>query len=106
MAVPTTPSSNVPIRLLVLLCGAVCGVAAGLGLANLFPATLAPGWECPLPHHVPKYPGVASLRFAMVHDVVTERYAKHGPTYYEERNRLTRIELEKAKAAFEPAGPP
>jgi hypothetical protein len=41
----------------------------------------------PLPHHVPKYPGGVSLRFAMVHDVIHERFPRHGNAYYEERNR-------------------
>jgi hypothetical protein len=40
-----------------------------------------------LPHHAPKYPGNLTLRFAMVHDVVHERFTHHGKTYYEERNR-------------------
>jgi hypothetical protein len=47
----------------------------------------------PLPHHVPKYPGGVSFRFAMVHDVLHERYPKHGPAHYQERNRLTREKL-------------
>jgi hypothetical protein len=41
----------------------------------------------PLPHCVPKYPDGVSLRFAMVHDALHERYARHGETYYQERNR-------------------
>jgi hypothetical protein len=44
----------------------------------------------PLPHHIPKYPGGVSLRFAMVHDVIHERFARHGQAYYTERNRLVR----------------
>jgi hypothetical protein len=44
----------------------------------------------PLPHCVPKYPGGVSLRFAMVHDVLHERYTRHGEAYYRERNRLVR----------------
>jgi hypothetical protein len=41
----------------------------------------------PLPHHIPKHPGGISLRFAMVHDVIHERFPRHGRAYYEERNR-------------------
>src|SRR5262245_20542205 len=41
----------------------------------------------PLPHHISKYPGGVSLRFAMVHDVVHERFPRHGKAYYAERNR-------------------
>ena len=47
----------------------------------------------PLPHHVPQYAGHTSLRFAMVHDVIHERYPKHGRAYYEARNRVTRARL-------------
>ncbi len=41
----------------------------------------------PLPHHIPKYEGGICLRFAMVHDVIHERYPVHGRALYEERNR-------------------
>jgi len=47
----------------------------------------------PLPHHVPEHAGGASFRFAMVQDVLHERFAKHGPTHYRERNRLAREKL-------------
>lgn len=81
-----------PIQFLLLLLlaalGAVCGAAAGRRFDTQEPAR-----TLPLPHHIPKYPGVASLRFAMVHDVVTERFPKHGPAYYEERNRLAQQAL-------------
>src|SRR3982074_1365971 len=49
--------------------------------------------EFPLPHHFRKYPEGISLRFAMVHDVLHERYARHGKTYYAERNRSVRQDL-------------
>jgi hypothetical protein len=47
----------------------------------------------PLPHHVPQYSGHVALRFAMVHDVIHERYPKHGRAYYEARTRATRARL-------------
>lgn len=47
----------------------------------------------PLPHHVPQYAGHTALRFAMVHDVIHERYPKHGRAYYEARTRATRARL-------------
>lgn len=47
----------------------------------------------PLPHHFSKYPDGVSLRFAMVHDVIHERFPWHGPAYYEERNRVVRGQL-------------
>jgi hypothetical protein len=55
----------------------------------------------PYPHHVPKTPGGVSLRFAMVQDVLTERYARHGREYYTERNRGDREDL----ARLPPGGP-
>jgi hypothetical protein len=71
----------------------------------------------PLPHCVPKYPDGVSLRFAMVHDVLHERYARHGEAYYRERNRsvgeaLARVEAgqgpnrssEEAMALFDDMG--
>ena len=49
----------------------------------------------PLPHQIAKYEGGISLRFAMVHDVIHERFEKHGEAYYRERNRVVSEELEK-----------
>lgn len=49
----------------------------------------------PLPHLIPKYPGGIALRLAMVHDVIHERFPKHGPAYYRQRNREVRAELAK-----------
>src|SRR5262245_11144568 len=47
----------------------------------------------PLPHHVPKYPAGLTFRFAMAHDVIHERYPRHGSAYLRERERLTRAKL-------------
>ena len=47
----------------------------------------------PFPHHIPKTPGGVSLRFAMVQDVIHERFARHGRAYYAERNRRAREDL-------------
>src|SRR5262245_60403698 len=47
----------------------------------------------PLPHHVAPAPDAASFRFAMVHDVIHERYPRHGPAYYQERERLAREKM-------------
>lgn len=47
----------------------------------------------PLPHHVPEHPGGVSFRFAMAQDVIHERFTKHGPAYYRERDRLARERL-------------
>src|SRR5262245_541542 len=52
----------------------------------------------PLPHHVPKYPAGLAFRFAMSHDVVHERYPKHGPAFWRERERLSREKLARLDA--------
>ena len=52
----------------------------------------------PLPHHVPPSADSPAFRFAMVHDVIHERYARHGPAFYEERERLARQRM----AGFHP----
>ena len=65
-----------------------------------------PQTSLPLPHHIPKYPGGVSLRFAMVHDVLTERFARHGKAYYMERNRLVQKELQQLKDQAKPGQKP
>ncbi|QEL14228.1 hypothetical protein [Limnoglobus roseus] len=47
----------------------------------------------PMPHFVPKYDGGVSLRYAMVHDVIHERFPVRGPGYYRERDRQARERL-------------
>ncbi|HEV2949652.1 MAG TPA: hypothetical protein VGX70_19910, partial [Gemmataceae bacterium] len=66
----------------------------------------APQTALPLPHHIAKNPGGVSLRFAMVNDVLTERFAKHGGAYYSERNRQVRAELERIKSHRKPGEKP
>src|SRR5262245_47804261 len=68
------------------------------------PKPFASSWEedHPLPHHVPKYADGVSLRFAMVHDVIHERFPRHGKVYYQERNRRVRQELEDRKENLKP----
>jgi tetratricopeptide (TPR) repeat protein len=46
-----------------------------------------------LPHHIPKSPNAVTLRFAMVNDVIHERFPRHGRAYYEEGNRQVRRDL-------------
>lgn len=46
-----------------------------------------------LPHHVPPAPEAVPFRFAMVHDVIHERYPRQGPAFYQERERLARDRL-------------
>lgn len=56
-----------------------------------------------LPHHVPKYPDGVTFRFAMAQDVIHERFAKHGPAHYRERDRITREKL-RGLSPDDPAG--
>src|SRR5262249_25582975 len=57
------------------------------GGCQLLTTTRTAAHEYPLPHHIPKHPGNLTLRFAMVHDVIHERFPRHGPDYYRARNR-------------------
>jgi len=67
--------------------GCVTGGCAGASRTQKDPARAV---YAELPHHVAPGPDAASFRFAMVHDVIHERYPRHGPAYYEERERLAR----------------
>lgn len=49
------------------------------------------------PHVIPKTEDGVALRFVMVHDVIHERFPRHGQAYYRERNRLTRQKIANAK---------
>jgi hypothetical protein len=53
----------------------------------------------PLPHQIPRYPGGVSFRFAMVHDIIHDRYPRHGKAYYQERNRRVLATIAKHKGA-------
>jgi hypothetical protein len=81
-----------------VLLAAALGALAGLISAwfGLFPSpwlTSPPTpRELPLPHQVSKYPGGTSLRLAMVHDLLHERYPRHGHGYYRARNAAARKE--------------
>jgi hypothetical protein len=75
--------------IVLLVAAGVGGYTAG---ERMVPETL-PKTAVPLPHHHPPTAGGASFRFAMAHDVIHERYPKHGPAFYTERNRLARERL-------------
>src|SRR3954469_24293383 len=98
-------------RLIVTAIGAVAGMIAGCvggSIGHLIPRPADYPFlaeRMPLPHHVPKYPGGVSFRFAMVHDVIHERFPKHGPAFYRERERLTRGKRETLQLD-DPAGFP
>jgi hypothetical protein len=77
---------------------ACVGACAGAGVgATVLPRPRGKLIAYPYPHHIPKYPGGVTLRFAMVHDVLHERFTRHGTAYYLERNRLVRRALEDGK---------
>jgi len=96
-----------PSRLLGRALVAVLAIVGGIvglfvGYSHRLPGQPTHGviHDYPLPHHIPKYPGGVSLRFAMVHDVIHERFPRHGEAYYQERNRRARETLAARK------GPP
>ena len=94
----------------VLIIAALAGVGAILGLAVGLAAMSMPDRahltfldeRAPLPHHVPEHAGGVSLRFAMVQDVLTERFARHGAAYYQARLQFDEGRLA-ALAADDPA---
>ncbi|HYH64047.1 MAG TPA: hypothetical protein VD866_05065 [Urbifossiella sp.] len=94
-------------RLALLAVAALLGYAVGW-VAGLFGHTYSRpasypflAERVPLPHHVPPVKGGAALRFAMVHDILHERYPRHGTAYHAERVRVTRAKL----AALPPDDP-
>jgi hypothetical protein len=86
------------------LIAAVLGFVAGCvtGAVNYFTPNPAHypflAKNIPLPHHVPSQRFGAAFRFAMVHDVIHERFPRHGQAYYKERNKQTRAKLAKLAA--------
>jgi hypothetical protein len=84
--------------------GAIVGIIVGLlGVVPALSHRSAPReMTLGMPYHVPKYRGGVSLRLAMAHDVIHERFPRHGRAYYEERNRRARAELAQLKAKKKP----
>ncbi|HYE18448.1 MAG TPA: hypothetical protein VEA69_08385 [Tepidisphaeraceae bacterium] len=92
------PTELKPKRRHPVLKAAIIGGLLGFLLALALPhGTLSLGApeRVPLPHQLPKYPGGIALRFSMVHDVLHERFPKHGPAYYTHRNALVTAQLAK-----------
>ena len=83
-------------RSLALIAAAVVGAIVGLALVRQYSEQF--GRPLAYPHVVPKTKDVVALRFAMVHDVLHERFPKHGAAYYQERNRVVRKKLDGLKA--------
>jgi hypothetical protein len=103
-------NTNRRLKLLPVLLLAMAGSVVGyiVALSGLTPLTtpLTEIREDPLPHHIPKYHDGVSLRFAMVHDVIHERFARHGTAYYTERNRRVRQQLADEKNRITSDGKP
>ena len=91
---------DTPTRLFLIAVTATVGLFAGGLVSSVVYALPQPAKypflaeRVPLPHHVPKYAGGVAFRFAMVQDVIHERFAKHGAAHYRERDRLTREKLQ------------
>ncbi len=64
-----------------LCCSGIIGTSKWVQLLGL-PVERS---RIPLPHQVPLIPGGTSLRIAMVHDVVHQRYPVHGEAYWSAR---------------------
>jgi hypothetical protein len=66
----------------------ILGTFAGLIVASHFnPLPLGrSGDVVPEPYRLPKIPGGTALRLAMVHDILHERYLRHGDAWYTQRN--------------------
>src|SRR5947209_14950333 len=69
------------------------GRAGGCVGAIATPVGHGPAVYTRLPHNVAPTEDSPPFRFAMVHDVVHERYPRHGPAFYEHRERLARERL-------------
>lgn len=57
-----------------------------------------PPIDQPAAHLVPATPGGTALRFAMVHDVIHERYLKHGAAYFQARDARSQAVLDRENA--------
>ncbi len=79
-----------------LIFGSCAGCASGFlesfGFRQRSQSDL-PKTSSPYPHFAAPFPGGISLRFAMVHDVIHERFPVHGPAYYQKREQDARQRL-------------
>lgn len=80
----------------VTIVGVIFGALGLLAGSVALPAQV----DLPRPYTVPFVQGGSSLRIAMIHDVLHERYSKHGPAWYRERERRCRAALEAAGDAL------
>jgi hypothetical protein len=93
---PTQQHSRGP-RIVVIALG-LLGALVGQCIL-LFPMRVHTNETYPPAHHVARQPGGLTLRLAMVHDTLHERYPRHGRAYFEERNRLREVEIRQEAAA-------
>lgn len=68
---------------------AMLGFVAGAAIGGAVLPKLT--YYYPLAHQIPKLAGGASLRLAMVHDVLHDRFPRHGPAYYREQKRANKF---------------
>jgi hypothetical protein len=93
MSAPLSRTAGLAVVAVLAACGGCTGLIAGHFYRLPGQPPRPEVREYPLPHQVPKYEGGISFRFVMAHDVIHERYPRHGAAYYRERNRLVRKEL-------------
>lgn len=81
-------------RLRKVLLAATVGAVVGLILGYFGHLSLRPVQvQVPPPHHRSKQFGGTSLRFAMVHDTLHQRFFKHGKAYFKKRNEASRAAM-------------
>ncbi len=51
----------------------------------------------PAAYELPEIPGGTSFRMAMLHDVLMERYLRHGQAWYEKRNQESRAAIDEER---------
>lgn len=106
MAEKTGCAKLIPLAILLFVLWGCCIVLTPFSGPWRLPGRINPSQKYPLPHHVAKYPGNVTMRFAMVHDTIHERYPVHGPAYYKKRNEITEEALKKETDLQPAQGPP
>jgi hypothetical protein len=91
-----SPVVRIPLVLLAAVAGAL--LAGFLLRGEVLPGPRV-AKAYPLSHQIAKYPGGVALRFAMAHDVIHERFPRHGKGYYRERNRLARLGIKQEQVS-------
>lgn len=86
-----TPAPGLRLAVVLLVALLIGGLGALLGVA--LPGVAPSQQTLPLPYRVAANPGGTALRLAMVHNVIHQRYARHGESFYRARN-------ERAQAAI------